>query len=428
MTQTTALIIGADVQLVKEISDSLQGAGYGVVLAQRALDGLDKARKMTPDVIITELDLPDMSGRELATTLRADGRFASTPVVIVLEVDTDVEQRELSLVAGVTGFIEKPINAEALVLQMEFYLSGGEESVGDDERLDEARTRYMQEFVTRLETRIRDLEKKNSDLEKLDQTKDAFIQLTAHELRTPLTLITGYGRLLQDQPQLNALAKQDPSFAGLMDGLEEAIGRMQSIIEEVLTVSRMITNQIELNVVPINLADVVQRVIDKYLPAIQERQLTLMHEREQWPTRMWADEDLLRLTLDNLLSNAIKYTPNGGQIELSAQYTEKLLRFSVRDTGIGIAPERQEQIFERLHIGGDVGLHTTSKTAYRGGGLGLGLAICRGIIEAHGGKIRVDSPGHDPINPPGSTFIVVLSMENQQAGTGKRKVKRLALR
>jgi signal transduction histidine kinase len=389
VAQKSVLIIEQDKQVIKDIGQALHEAGYKITVAKRALEGLDNARTDVPDVIITDLDLPDMSGRELATTLRADGRFSNTPIVIILEEDTNVEQRELSLVAGVTGFLEKPINPEAIALQIEFYLSGGEESVDDDERLDEARSLYMQEFVTRLEKRIRDLETRNEDLRKLDQMKDSFIQLTAHELRTPLTLITGYSRLLQDHEHVNTIAQKDEGFGALVNGLGESITRMQSIVEEVLTISRIMTSQIELSIVPLNIADLVEHILSKYELALIERQLTVYYERDQWPSKMRGDADLLQLSIDNLISNAIKYTPNGGTIKLHAQHTEKLLRFEVEDSGIGIPPERHQQIFERFHIGGDVALHTTSKTAFGGGGLGLGLAICRGIIEAHGGKIRV---------------------------------------
>lgn len=427
VAQKSVLIIEADSEELKSIGQAMHDAGFKIHVARRALEGLDVARNHFPDVIITSLELPDMSGRELATTLRADARFTTTPVVVIIDKDTSVEQRELSLVAGVTGFLERPINAEAIALQIEFYLSGGEESVGDDERLDEARSRYMQEFVTRLETRIRDLETKNRDLQRLDQMKDSFIQLTAHELRTPLTLITGYSRLLQDHPYVKEIAQEDEGFETLVSGLGDSITRMQSIVEEVLTISRIMTSQIELNIGLINLPDIVENVLNKYEMALQERHLTVYYNREEWPEKMWGDADLLQLTIDNLLSNAIKYTPNGRDITLGVQHSEKLVRLEVRDSGIGIAPEKKKQIFERFHIGGDVALHTTSKTAYGGGGLGLGLAICRGIIEAHGGKIAVESEGFDANNLPGSTFIIVLPMINQNISKTTR-LKRLTAR
>lgn len=403
----TILIIEHDEQTRHEVQFILKGIGYHVVTASRGLDGIDVARKISPDLIIVAMDLPDLMGGELATTLRTEDRFRETPILVFLSEDNP-EEVAMAFAAGITGHMVKPINLEALPFNVEFYMSGGTDSIDDTERLQVARTRFLQDVVKRLEERIRELENKNETLERIDQMKDSFIQLTAHELRTPLTLITGYSRLLEDHPPVQALRESDDGIGTLIDGLIESITRMQGIIEEILTVSRIMTSNIELTLVPTNLAKIVKSVLHDYGDVIQERKLKLRFDEREWPQSMRADGQLLQLTISNLISNAIKYTPNGGSIYLHAQTKGKLIRFSVRDTGIGIEREQQQQIFERFHIGGEVETHTTSKTAFGGGGLGLGLAICKGIIEAHGGTITVESPGYDPDGLPGSEFIVIL--------------------
>lgn len=403
----TILIVEHDEQIRHDVNFILKGLGYHVVSASRGLDGIDLARKLKPELIIVAMDLPDLMGTELTTTLRADQHFENTPVLIFLTSD-DPEELDKAFAAGINGHMIKPINLEALPFNVEFYMSGGTDSLDDTERLKVARTRFLQDVVKRLEERIRELEKKNESLERIDQMKDSFIQLTAHELRTPLTLITGYSRLLEDHPQLQDLGTADDSIGTLMDGLVESITRMQGIIEEILTVSRIMTNQIELTLAPVNLATVVKSILNQYHDVVKTRNLTLYFSQDEWPQTMRADGELLNLTISNLVSNAIKYTPNGGEIRLRCQTKGKLIRFSVRDTGIGIPHDKRQIIFERFHIGGEVETHTTSKTAFGGGGLGLGLAICKGIVEAHGGTISVDSPGFDPDNPPGSEFIVIL--------------------
>lgn len=403
----TILIVEHDEQIRHDVNFILKGLGYHVISASRGLDGIDLARKLKPELIIVAMDLPDLMGTELTTTLRADQHFENTPVLIFLTSD-DPEELDKAFAAGINGHMIKPINLEALPFNVEFYMSGGTDSLDDTERLKVARTRFLQDVVKRLEERIRELEKKNESLERIDQMKDSFIQLTAHELRTPLTLITGYSRLLEDHPQLQELNTADDSIGTLMDGLVESITRMQAIIEEILTVSRIMTNQIELTLAPINLAKIVKNILNQYHDVVKTRNLTLYFSQDEWPQTMRADGELLNLTISNLVSNAIKYTPNGGEIRLRCQTKGKLIRFSVRDTGIGIPHDKRQIIFERFHIGGEVETHTTSKTAFGGGGLGLGLAICKGIVEAHGGTISVDSPGFDPDNPPGSEFIVIL--------------------
>jgi len=403
----TILIIEHDEQIRHDVKFILKGIGYHVVTASRGLDGIDVARKISPDLIIVAMDLPDLMGGELAATLRSEDRFLTTPILVFLSEDSP-EEIDMAFAAGITGHMVKPINLEALPFNVEFYMSGGTDSIDDTERLQVARTRFLQDVVKRLEERIRELEDKNETLERIDQMKDSFIQLTAHELRTPLTLITGYSRLLEDHPPMQELRKQDEGITTLIDGLVESITRMQGIIEEILTVSRIMTSNIELTLAPTNMAKIVKNVVIQYIDVIQERNLNLYFNESEWPQSMRADGDLIQLTMSNLISNAIKYTPDGGDIYLHAQTKGKLIRFSVRDTGIGIEHDKQKAIFERFHIGGEVETHTTSKTAFGGGGLGLGLAICKGIIEAHGGTITVESSGYDPEGLPGSEFIIIL--------------------
>ncbi len=426
----TILIIEHDEQTRHDVQFILKGIGYHVVTASRALDGIDIARKLSPDLIIVAMDLPDLMGGELATTLRSDKRFRDTPIIAFMTGD-DSEERDMAFAAGINGHMVKPINLEALPFNVEFYMSGGTDSIDDTERLQVARSRFLQDVVKRLEERIRELENKNETLERIDQMKDSFIQLTAHELRTPLTLITGYSGLLEDHPPLKEMRQTDESMGTLIDGLLESITRMQGIIEEVLTVSRIMTSQVELTLAPISLAKTVMNVLQRYKEVLVERDLTLYFSEDEWPKSMRADGDLIELTLTNLISNAIKYTPNGGEIHIKAQTKGKLVRFSIRDTGIGIARDNQSIIFDRFHIGGQVETHTTSKTAFGGGGLGLGLAICKGIIEAHGGTITVESPGFDPKKLPGSEFIVILpvmanSQQNVFTSSRTGVLKRLA--
>jgi signal transduction histidine kinase len=135
---------------------------------------------------------------------------------------------------------------------------------------------------------------------------------------------------------------------------------------------------------------------------------------------MRADWELLELALSNLLSNAIKFTPDGGEIVLKAAVADDQVRISIKDSGIGISPETQATLFERFHTNNDVQLHTTSKTAFRGGGIGLGLAVCKGIIEAHGGLIACSSEGYDPQKLPGCEFIVVLPLNTERQTSAKR--------
>jgi signal transduction histidine kinase len=402
----TILYIEDDPASRSLVERTLNHAGYRVLVAERGLEGIDIARRESPDLILTDINLPDLSGREITTTLRSEVRFQRTPIV-ALTAQAYNEHRALTMAAGVNGYLTKPIDVEALPERVEFYLAGGSDFI-DQETLTQAKTQYTQEIVIRLESQIRELEESNRALLRLDKMKDTFIQLTAHELRTPLTLVYGYSRLIEDAPQIKSVIHSDEGLNTLMKGLQDAIKRMQDIINEILTISRIMTNQIDLSIGPINPGLVMEKVVNSTQDVLKIRPVNIHFNRAAWPEKMRADADMLGLAFTNLLSNAIKYTPDGGHIYLTATATEHLVRVSVKDTGIGVAREEQPRIFERFHTAGDTQLHSTSKTAFRGGGLGLGLSVTKGIIEAHGGKIWVESPGLDPDKLPGSEFIAEL--------------------
>ncbi|HEX2619392.1 MAG TPA: HAMP domain-containing sensor histidine kinase, partial [Phototrophicaceae bacterium] len=196
----------------------------------------------------------------------------------------------------------------------------------------------------------------------------------------------------------------------LFQGLSESVERMQALVDEIVTVSRIMTNQIDLSVSTVNVGGLLWKAVKNYTRALDDRKLTLEYDVSQFPADLRGDADLLYLVLDNLISNAIKYTPDGGKIYIKARHDATQLHFSVRDTGIGVDPDQQKHLFERFRSNVNVMLHSTSKTAFNGGGLGLGLSICKGIIEAHGGQIWVESEGHQPNKFPGSEFFVMLPM------------------
>jgi len=361
------------------------------------------------------MDLPDLSGREVTTRLRGEVRFRDTPIV-ALTAQTQISDREKAFAAGLTGYLSKPIDVETLPVQIAHYLRGGKD-VADEAMLRRAQADYSQEIVSRLESKIRELERTNSELRRLDKVKDAFIQLTAHELRTPLTLIYGYSRLIQESASLNQLRAQSTEFGSFVDGLVESIERMARVINEILTMARIASGRVDLALTAVNLREVADRTIRQYEVVARQRNLSLRFDANQWPAAIRADAELIELALHNLLGNAIKYTPDGGLINLTCRMNVSSVQIRVQDSGIGIDPADQKNIFERFFTASDTQLHSTSKTAFRGGGLGLGLSITRGIIEAHGGRIWVESPGRDERTLPGSTFYIELPIQARPATT-----------
>jgi signal transduction histidine kinase len=124
------------------------------------------------------------------------------------------------------------------------------------------------------------------------------------------------------------------------------------------------------------------------------------------------DARRLRQALWNIISNAMKYTPDGGQIRIAGQSIDNTVRLTVEDSGVGIPKEEQERIFDRFRVLEDKTLHRSSKTGFKGAGLGIGLTVAKGIIEAHGGEIWVESEGYDEERLPGSTFHILVPVAN----------------
>jgi signal transduction histidine kinase len=394
------------------VERTLRFAGYRVMVAERGLQGIDMARRERPDIILTDINLPDLSGREVTSILRADAAFQYTPIV-ALTAQTQRDQREMTMVSGVNGYLTKPIDVEALPRQVADYLGGAQDQRPDSDDLTSARARYMHELVGRLEERIRELETFNQSLYHFDKMKDTFIQLTAHELRTPLTLVFGYSRLLEESPSVKTLLAQSPDIQALMKGMTDSIQRMQRIINEILTMSRIITNQIDLAIGLTDLGKITQQAIQSYTQALTDRRLTLIFDPAEFPQRMQADWELMQLALSNLISNAIKYTPDGGMITLRAKVTGENVQIRIKDTGVGISRDIQGTLFGRFQSTSNVQLHSTSKTAFKGGGIGLGLAMCKGIVEAHGGRLWVESAGYDEKALPGAEFIIDMPLVAQ---------------
>ena len=414
MAQGTILYIEDDEDSRTLVESILARAGYRVLVAGRALQGIDLARQHTPDLILVDINLPDLSGREIALRLRSDPRLANAPIV-ALTACTDQADREKTLIAGVTGYLTKPIDVRTLPETISGYLHGKRDTIAE-EAADGAREAFGRELIDRLETTVRELEDSNRELRRIDAIKDDFIQLTAHELRTPLTTLYGYSRLVQSAPVFRHAVAHDPDAAGALDGLIASVERLQLVVEEIITVSRIALGRVDLKIGPANLRAIVEQVIAGYERVTQQRHLTLAVDLDEWPRSLMADAALLELAFSNILGNAIKYTPDGGTITLHATVEGNRLKISVIDTGVGIAPEDQQAIFDRFYTAGDTQLHSTSKTAFRGGGLGLGLAISRGIVSAHGGRLWVESSGYDPVKLPGSTFNLELPMPSGPPG------------
>lgn len=253
----------------------------------------------------------------------------------------------------------------------------------------------------------------NRRLEKLDQAKTDFIEIASHELRTPLTQVRGYADILAD-----SVREGNPSpaqMAQISQGIGRATIRLEEIITAMLDVSQIDSEALAISRTPLTMASVVRFAMDSYREALKQRKLVLSVEGIEELPPIQGDFQRLCQAISNVVGNCIKYTPDGGQISIAGRTIEarsndsnQFIEVVISDSGIGIAPEDQELIFEKFYRVGSVELHSTGQTKFKGAGPGLGLPIAKGVIQAHGGKIWVESEGQDEKRYPGSKFHIVL--------------------
>lgn len=270
-------------------------------------------------------------------------------------------------------------------------------------------TQFNEQLEEMVIQRTEELNRAYRTLEKLDQNKTDFIDVAAHELRTPLTVIKGYMDMLAGDSSVQTKAY----LLSIVEGLQKGTDRLQLIVNRMLDLARIDSQLLDMHVEVTSLPAIIRRAESDYAAASAARQLSIHLQGLEDLPYIKADPQLLLKVYQNLIGNAVKYTPDGGQITISGRLVNDLqlgvcVETSVADTGIGIDPEYQELIFEKFYQTGAVALHSSGDTKFMGGGTGLGLSIVRGIVQAHGGRIWVESLGHDEQTYPGSIFHILL--------------------
>jgi signal transduction histidine kinase len=229
---------------------------------------------------------------------------------------------------------------------------------------------------------------------RLDRLQDQFIATVSHEVRTPLTSINGSLALLTA-----GLLERQPERAERMLRIAATnADRLVRLVDDLLDVERLGSGRATLDLGDCSPAAVVERATRAMLGVAQQRHIVLLIESAVEPTRqLRADTDRLEQVLRNLIDNALKYSPSDTTVHVRVEASDKDVRFSVRDQGAGIAPDKIALVWERFQ-------QADMSDARPAGGAGLGLAISKGIVEAHGGMIGVDSAGPGG----GSTFWFVI--------------------
>jgi signal transduction histidine kinase len=224
--------------------------------------------------------------------------------------------------------------------------------------------------------------------------------VASHELRTPATIITGSLELLMSQSE-NLNVSQKKILQNALNGTF----RLNEIIQTFFETIRIKAGETILHPTVVDLKRLIDLVVDRFLPYMSERKLKFKNTLDK-DLRVMADQRKLYLVFENLLSNSIKYTPDGGSIECAGLIEDSQVKIKVKDTGIGIPQHELNKIFDTFYQLQNINYHHTSSYEFMGGGTGLGLSLCKSIIEAHRGKIWAESEGDNK----GTAFYMTLPL------------------
>lgn len=348
----------------------LQKQGHWAVTAASGQEALDTLDDQPFDVVLLDIMMPDMDGYEVLSRIKGSPQTQRLPVIMISALD-EMDSVVRCIEMGAADYLPKPFNPTLLRAR-----------VGASLREKRARDRELR-YTAELAESYRKLQ----DLERL---RDDLTHMIVHDLRTPLTsLLSG----LQTVPLVGDLSETQTEMLEIaVEGGQTLLG----MINDLLDVEKMEQESVPLDLAPLTAAGLIERATAQVAMLARSSGLTLINQVPMDLPPFWGDEDKLRRTLVNLLGNAIKFTPACGSVTMTAETREGEMLFIVRDTGEGIPPEAFERIFEKF---GQV----ENRTAGRKMSTGLGLTFCKLAVEAHGGRIWVESrPG------AGSAFFFTL--------------------
>ncbi|NNN07386.1 MAG: hybrid sensor histidine kinase/response regulator [Elusimicrobia bacterium] len=368
------LLVVDDEELVRALcTRTLTAMGVDVESACSAKEAWERLREKEFDCVLTDISMPGaMDGAALTEEVR--GRFPATDMLIMTGHPT-VQTAVSTLKLGARDYLTKPFKPLAL-----------ESAVA---RCFERRR--LSAELNREKALRQELEAAYAELQKVERAKNTFISILNHELRTPLAIAISAVELLDDAC--------DPARAREVVKMAKAgLAREKEVIEDLLMFSGLTSGELQVQSLPVHPEELIGSLVENYRSVWEAKQLRMHVVFEKAPPPVQGDRALLQTAFKHLILNAIHFNMKGGEIHIEGKTGEGVCELLFADTGIGIAPDQQALIFDRFY---QVAEHMTRKV----GGLGLGLAIVRRIVEAHGGLVTVRAR-----RGGGSEFLVRLPL------------------
>jgi len=402
----------------------LEPLGHNLVAVNSGLEALEALMKQEFAVVLLDVKMPGMDGFETAALIHDHPRFETTPIIFVTGVHVTEFDRLKGYKAGAIDYVYIPVVPEILRSKVAVLIeldrqrralqSVNKQLADSNKRLEEAnyalqseKTRELEAINARLsqandelsrsnrslETEIRERIRAENSLKEAVVKRDEFLAMLSHELRNPLSPLRNASHMLMQGDT------QDPKIVWSRGVIARQLKHLIRLVDDLLDVSRIARGKIVLLSEPVKVADVLAAAVETVQPLLEQKRQQLAIQAPDGELVVRGDPVRLAQVVGNLLHNAAKYTGEGGSISLSAWSRDGRAEIVVRDSGIGIAPDAMPRIFELF-------TQIPSERASTTGGLGIGLALVRALVELHGGEIRAASSGIDQ----GSEFSVRLPL------------------
>jgi sigma-B regulation protein RsbU (phosphoserine phosphatase) len=360
-----------DTRLICEMLSEVRDVQIDVECVDRLSSGLECLAVGGIDVLLLDLSLPD--GQGLDVCVRAHAQAESVPIVVL------------------TGLDDETMAAKTLQIGAQDYLVKGQVDSG-------LLLRSIRYAIERKQAEEKAHEAEA--LRELDRLRTELLSNVSHELRTPLATIKGYSTMLLDY-DMRLRRDEKRRYLRFID---RATGRLVELIDQLLDMSRLESGLIEMNTAPTNISRLIREVVSEAHVRKPQRQLVL--DLPQKLPKLTIDARHIQQVLDNLIDNAIKYSGEDTEVVVSARQVDHEVLVSVVDQGIGIPAEELPKVFDRMY-------RTRRRRVTKIAGAGLGLPICKRLIEAHGSKIWIESE-----EGKGTACFFTLPLGSEENGNG----------
>lgn len=392
-----------------------------------AVDGVDALKELVvhkPQIIISDIEMPNMNGYELCKIIKEKKEFMHIPVILLTSLRDPLDAIR-GIECGANSFFTKPCDTKVLLstiknaignkdlgahkksnFNMEFFFSGQKHQIQVDqfqivELLLSTYTNAIQKNQElesankKLNELYDEVKQKNEILKDLDDQKNKFLGMAAHDIRNPLGAIKTYCELL--------LMKSENSFddktCKIIEHIKHASSYMLYLVNDLLEISVFDSGTVHLNIIEVDLAELIKADLEYFIALAKRKQISVKFKCDEKHSKIFCDPDKVLQIVTNLVTNAIKFSYPGNEIEILLELSQDEMTIVVRDHGMGISPEAKEGLFKPFAKGTSVGTQGEKST-------GLGLAIVNRIVSEHKGKIRVESE-----LGKGTTFYVTLPIK-----------------